>query len=329
MGRILLPKFRGFADPQQPIIAGKTGFSGEARCILYDENLNEKMDTGWFPNLIVDNGLDLIRTQTKALTTEISIGEGTAPAEEDDIALELWLYSSDVNNDGAGAGNAVKVKAGAPNYEYSEVVSRRFDATHGTGTVTEISIGLNSDGTNIFNRVLLDTPIVKADNHVLDVLFRVTCWPPAISDILGTATIAGVSYNTITRGIGHPVGTFNDNLYSKFKGLSSDSNYFAFSGDLGELTDSVAQGNGDALGFGSDWGLSYSTYFIGDYFVDFTVFCPLDGWVVTDNLIRTLTYDTNMWRAQTQFNAVSGGAAIPKDSTEIMDFTWRFSWARK
>ncbi len=325
---ILIPKPKRIIRP--PLAVLRTGISGEARCFLYDENLNLQRDTGWFPNLITTLGLNLF---AKGVTpsgpfARTYIGSGNTAATNGDTQIETFLAQSDT----IGNGNNVNVEGVATDYEFSQTRSRRFAAGVGTGTVREIAMGASADnsGTLIFNRVVLGTPISKAANQVLDVIFRLTIWPPATVDIIGTggsaSTIEGVSYETITRGMNYPeTGALP--VFLEMETVDSGSaSWVAYNGNIGAITSSPSGNQGDS---GTGDGLSTAAYVTNNFYVDVTYFAGLDDWVPAGGLgIRTLHGTMVHFGFQTQFDATTGGARIPKLVTQLMDFTWRFSWDR-
>jgi len=321
---ILLPQYRHLADPEKPLSLGHAGIQGEGRCILYDANMNIKYDSGWFRNLIVDTGLDMVGTRgTNQLNLQTYIGSGTSTTGPLMTAMQTHLAQS---NTGA-PGNGTQVAGIAPDYEYSEISARRFIAGVGTGTIGEIGTGISIDdtGTQIFNRVKLTVPIVKAADQVLDVFFRITIWPPATVDITGTATVDGIGYDVKTRGLAYPVSTFFSGAWSGLYGYDTGQTIWrAFDGDLGLITANTPAGT-----YGDGQGTMYTSAYgpPGSKTLTIGFQAELDDWIPWSLLgIRTLTGACNHFRWQTQFNATVGGARIPKDNTQIADLSWGISW---
>jgi hypothetical protein len=311
------------------MIEHKMGVSGEYRCILFDneDDMNVVSDTGWGPNLITDNGLDI--WHTGAAFNRTYVGSGTTPANVLDTELQSYIPGGQSNS--PGSGDAVNVAAIADDWEYSRTRSRRFGPTIGTGPINEIAMGQSTDdsGMDIFNRVVLGATINKAANQVLDVIFRLTIWPPA-DDVIGTggtvSTIAGVSYETITRML-NADGQTGSNAFDKIDLVDAGSTtWVAYDGDLGLITANTPQGSFDNGGTGV--GLTQLAYTPGDYFMEFSYGAGVSDWVLGSD-IRTLKGAVNHFIFQTQFDATAGGDPIPKDGTEIMDFSWRISWARR
>jgi hypothetical protein len=113
---------------------------------------------------------------------------------------------------------------------------------------------------------------------------------------------------------------------SVFSWVNSTAAYHAYSGAIGAITTDPA-GDADDLQ-GGGWFGSTAAYTPGDYYLGLTCNASLDQWVVSGNEIRCLTARCNKFYWQTQFSATVGGAAIPKDASEVMDFSWRVSWDR-
>jgi hypothetical protein len=314
------------------MIEHKIGLSGEYRCILYDneDDMNVVEDTGWNPNLITNNGLDIYHTAASPFAGTY-VGSGTNAAQITDTQLQSYIPGGQSSSAGAGDG-VFGSPPTADDWEYSNTKSRRFGVGVGTGAINEIAMGASTDdsGTNIFNRVVLGATINKAANQVLDVIFRLTLWPPAV-DVVGTgatvSTIAGVSYETITRMLSADLNT-GQFVFSKISLIDSGStSWRAYNGNLGLIDAAAPQGSSGDSGTGA--GLLSEPYTPGDYFMEFAYRAGLNDWLPGTDIIRTLKGTTRHFNFQTQFDATVGGDPIPKDETEIMDFSWRISWDRR
>lgn len=313
---ILIPKYKDLHARGK--IQVRAGIQGEVRCILYKrDEITVVSDTGWKPNLITDNGLNTYFTESNPKWSKYThIGDDTTPAANSDTQLGNRLASSDTS----GSGGGVNIYNSAPDYEYSSTQSRRFDAGVGTGTINEIGMSHLADGTSLFNRVIVSPGIVKAFDQVLDVIFRITHWPQ-VNDQAGTVSIGGISYNTNTRG-----SSYLPNINAVFDAIRETSlftsDWQAYDGNIGTIE---GVPTGDA-GPGST-NIVTSGYVPNSHYMDMTHFAGLNEWNPTLG-IRSIRCKTNIRSLQTQFDAVSGGARIPKDGTKILDITWRYSWAR-
>jgi len=290
--------------------------------------MNVKLDTGWEDNIITNNGLDLMRVGPYNHDYRTVIGSDGTAATATDTSIGSFLAT----HNRTGASDGTQVHGTTPNWISSEITSRRFDAGNGTGTVAEVCLSMNDGGTNIFNRIVLAAPIVKAADQVLDVLVRISIHPET-SAVNGVSSIVEstvpINYDTITLGCDYPLGLSSGGLASIFQVLAAGGSYaswIAYNGNIG-LIDGVPSGNADNAENGG-WGIVNNSYTPGDYYMDTTVSSGLNGWNTSTNLIRSIKGKWNKLPFQTQFNKVSDGTAIDKDSTQIMSFTWRITWDR-
>ena len=302
------------------IQVSKTGISGEGRCILYNNASEMKIikDTGWFRNKIVDTGLDLFTTSNWWAYTYI--GDGTTAPVAGDTAMESFLgYSNTVGN-----GNGVKVIQVAPNWEYSEVKSRRFNAGVGTGTISEIGMGTNIVGTSLFNRQLITpAPIVKADVNVLDVLFRITIWP-SLGEVINQITITEfdvpILYDTITKYC-LAAQTFNTSVFVA-AGIATVFTPYVYDGDLGLTPESGPQGV--SLSVPDGYNLAYTP---GSYIRQVKFDWGLNSANISSGLgIRSMFWRSTKGSWSTQFNGPAD-ERIPKDNERTMSLTAQMSWA--
>jgi hypothetical protein len=289
---------------------------------------NIKHDSDWFPNLITNQGLDQMNDHRINVVT--NVGTGSTPAAFTDIQMETFLASSWQD----GAGNEVSTPSVAPNYEISTTTSARFDADEAIGLITEIALGndpVGADGTEIWNHVIIPTPVNKGADNILDVLFRVTYWP-WITDVNSQSTVDAKVYNTITRGRHFPLtpgsGTM-ECVYYPFSPKTSYASYNAYDGNIGAtILDNTPSGAySDPR---PNFAVNELTYQIGTYYQDIVVFAGLEGWWLSNgirSLVGALHVKNHGW--QTQFNAVSDGGPIMKLDTQIMNFSWRYGWGRK
>lgn len=324
---ILLPKYRGIVDPSRPIHTGTVGFHGEVRCILYDINMNVKLDTGWEDNIITNNGLDLMRVGPYNIDYRTIIGSDGTAATITDTSIGAFL----AKHNRSGASDGLQVNGITPNWISSEITSRRFDAGNGTGTVAEVCLSMNDTGTNIFNRIVLAAPIVKAADQVLDVLVRLSIHPET-SDVNGVSSIVEstvpINYNTITRGQQYPLGLGAGGLADIFEQVEAFSSYSVWRAWVNTI--GPIDGTPSGSGYNAENPMSYgnNTYNTGDYYMDTTVYSGLEGWNTSTDQIRTITGKWNKLPFQTQFSKVSDGTPIDKVDTQIMNFTWRITWNR-
>ena len=310
------------------IEAPSFGMSGEFKFTLYDQdeggNLTVVDERDWSDNVIVDNGL-ITPTTSSSWHTHFTLGSDGTAATTSDTSIGSFL-----GNSATTQGPTIDVNAGAPNYEFNETITTRFIVGIETGTIREVVVGENNTGTNIFCRHVISPEITKAANQVLDVSYRLTLWPNLI-DINSTATIEGIGYTTITRGLEYAKA-----FGSVFTQWGPDTWYvlwYVYDGDLGLITDNVPQGNQSTTTVYGEWGGGGSLVAGVSGYRDMWVKYGLnDGNLVAG--IRTAMCGTKWSRKfQTQFNADGTGGStlddpIPKDETKELTINYRQTWTR-
>lgn len=180
----------------------KLGVRGQMRAILRDgETLEVKEDTGWFDNLITDQGLEnLVGRGAGEWAAAVYIGDGTTPPTWGDTQLDNLIAGAGLRNEYNGGGiEEYGWSDPVPWQSYSNYA--RF-GTGTSGTVNEIGIGPNS--TSLSARQLAPTPFTKGTGDVLDVWYK-AFWYFDTTPATGTVDIdtggGPVTYNwTATLG---------------------------------------------------------------------------------------------------------------------------------
>jgi hypothetical protein len=301
--------------------AVRHGVGGEFRLVLRNCMGGIAHDTGWFKNLIPDQGLANL-TASNAAFSRFYIGSGsTAPANGDTqmqtlLAASTTAQGSDVNTYGV-----------APNYQRTTLKTKRFAAGVGTGTVREVGCGNNATSiAGLTVRQLVSPAIVKGASQVLDVSYRFTLWP-SLADVVGSVTIEGVSYDTITRSLDLDVPSGDTMGQFGFSTASGGYNGVA-DGNLGSLTASTPLGSvindvesltwlsgGQTAGVGyregdAKFGLNNGNL-VGGVRTTWSIFSPLNI------------------KMQCQFNLASDGVGkVLKDGTKEWTPRWRIEWVR-
>jgi hypothetical protein len=289
--------------------------SGEFRIQRYTDGIMD-YDTGWFSNLIVDQGLLLCTTQFTWYNYTYIGSAGSAPTVSDTqmgalLASSTTEPTANVNTYGV-----------APNYEFSETVVRRFNAGVGTGTIREIGIGYNSTSVGgLFARHNVTPEITKAANQVVDVSYRFTVWPQ-IADVAGTSVISGITYDTITRGLN--LDATNTDAFRQFGPQDSlNSIWNCWDGGLGALDANTPQGTEGLAGMDITWGAAAQGSRIFN-----------NKWGLGNGNapggVRTIRggWEFGIYY-QTQYTAQGTGDPIFKDTFKELDLDWTFTWARK
>lgn len=293
-----------------------TGLGGEFRLVKYNSMGQMNYDSGWFGNLITNNGLSLCTTWGTSWANVHYIGSGSTAPAFTDTQMESFLAYSQVPQ-----GSPVKVWNSSSPYELHETQTRRFDAGVGTGTVREVGAGQNTAGTNMFAHAAVSPAIVKASDEVLDVSYRLKIWP-RISDVGGTVVIDGITYDTVNRAL------LLNAIMSPFDRYYHDGSFpsyhYTYDGLLGALTANAPLGapspdiQGAVVTAGSG----------GSGFRNYTVDYGLNEGNAPLGVRTAKTRVATDLHWQTQFTAQGTGLRIPKNATKIMTLVYQYTWAR-
>lgn len=266
----------------------------------------------WFDNLITDNGLELFGSSDTYLSY-CQVGSGsTAPANGDTALVSRIAGSNTKNATASGA------QASAPYFGWRRN-TYRFAEGVATGNIAEVGVGAAAAG-NLFSRALIldgggsPTVITVLSDEVLDVTYELRCYAPT-ADWTNTVTISGVDYAMVGRA---SMVTSAAYWGVDVQGASNIASGIAvYNGAIGAV---ISSPSGSSTSSSTVTNASYSA---GTLRKDATV-----GWALgAGNLaggisaIR-LTFGAGAF----QFGITP---AIPKDSSTVLDLTFRNSWARK
>jgi len=272
----------------------------------------------WFQNLILDQGLDRIATQSDC-TGYCQIGSGNGVPAAGNVALESFLagvYSSSGN-----PGNS-----GSPNYYTYTDRYFTFGPGVGTGNISEIGVGWGTSGSTLFSRALIvdinQTPITitKLQDEYLYVTYQLRYYRSLV-DSTGSVSFTGDlggTYNWTMRAAnanttsGFSSGPSGGYPYSFNQGGS----FTPFNGSIGIIT-SIPTGSAS-----SGISCNCDNYIPGSYSLNTTgVWTPSLG-----NLsggIKSILLTVFPISFQVEFDV-----AIPKTSNDQFSLTITKSWAR-
>jgi len=266
----------------------------------------------WFTNLITDNGLDLIGSSSSYLQyCQVGSGSGT-PANGDTALGTRIAATSTVNATASGT------QGSAPYFCYRRN-TYRFAEGDAAGNLAEVGVGAASTA-NLFSRALIldgdgdPTVITVLADETLDVTYELRCYCPTV-DWTGTVTISAVDYD-IT---GRAANCTNTSawLISQL-GVSNSVGFpTVYNGAIGAITTTPSGSTASAST------VSTAAYSNGTYRRDGTVGWALAAGNVAGG-ITALMVKFGIGTYQFGFDP-----AIPKDSSTVLDLTFRNSWARK
>lgn len=301
--------------------------AGEYRLVI---NRNgEEIDTGWFPNLITNLGLEGIGNNFSGAGSGVKfcrIGTGTTTPAFTDQQLVNQLAVSP-----SGPTSQAGVNEGAPNYSYLATYQYVFAQGAVVGNMTEIGVGATATGNSLFSRALIldgsgsPTTITLLAIDQLTVYYRLRWYPP-LGDASGTLVLSGVSYpytirlaNAATFG-SHPAYV---HPHSEICALYMLTVHHA-SAVLGAITGvPTASMNNYGRPYGT--GSVFSAAYVGASLkrVSTCTLGPSDGNATGGIGALTLFFTFGGMTFQMVFST-----PIPKTNTKTLSFSVEMAWAR-
>ncbi len=274
-----------------------------------------RMLANWFPNLITNNGLDLLGSSPNGWQYTCAVGSGnTPPAVTDTALVTLVASTTSIQSQSATAQSA------SP---YFGTRTSQFNFAAGTATGNLSEIGVGATATSLFSRALIldssgnPTTITVLSNEALYATYQVEQIVPT-ADVTGTVTIAGVAYDFVARAANATTtGFWAPNTLS---GAGASSAYVS-NGTIGAITGTIS-GTVD-----SNNTVTAGGYTLGSYTQQSTIsFGLTDGNVPGGISAMQVTFGGPFeGRGCFQY---SFSPAIPKDASHVLTLTVSTSWAR-
>lgn len=267
--------------------------------------------TDWYPNLITDNGLDLMG-DTASWLNVCAVGNGTtAPAVTDTAIESLVASTTTVVTNTAGATSA------SPYYTWRR---KTFEFSVGTaaGNLTEVTIGPSSS--NVLSRSLIKdsmgnpTTITVLSDEILRVIYEFRISAPEV-DGSGTTNISGTDHDWVTRASDVDNAS---NWSIGASGVAGDdfSLLLVTDGAIGSIT-GIPSGSADGPA-----STTVEPYVAGSYEVQFT-----SSFGTGDGNFAGGIGAAFMRIGWGQFQ-IGYTPNIPKDNTLLLSLTFKHSWAR-
>lgn len=309
---IWVPKFK-IVEPKR-LLKSLTQVEGWWRLCVRRPDGRVRKDTGWFPNIITDVGLNQIGTLSTYMSV-CRVGTGSATPTALDTGLGAQVAST------SSIQSSINAAQGSEPYYGSLTRTWRFAAGVATGNLTEIGVGFDAGG-NIFSRALIldgsgnPTTITVLADEFLDATYQLRLKPPLV-DVNSSINISGTDYDTITRA----ARVTNSTSWGSPStgGGSNTFNFEMYTGNIAAIT-TLPTGQHYFTVAGS---LAYGD---GNLYRDFQVTVSLDNGNHVSGT-RTIGYKLGqggaMGHMQTQFDPV-----IMKNDTQVLTMTMRHTWAR-
>lgn len=274
--------------------------------------------TGWFPNMILNTGLDIQGTDSTNIIMTCLLGSGNTPPQATDLALVSSLGS-------VSATSCTKGNSSSPDYYKYATLVYRFGAGVATGNISEVAVGWGTASGQLLSRALIldelgdPTTITKLSDEVLDVTYQYRIYP-SLADFTGGFTLTGNkgAIYTYTGRIANAETTmagYNFGIYPPYPIAYGDISVYAYTGGLGLITATPTGGNGTKTGTNSE-------YVSGSYKMASSATFGL-----TDSNsglgIRSIMVNATQGSWQFEFNT-----PILKTASDILTINTEVSWAR-
>ena len=274
-----------------------------------------RLDSGWFPNLITDAGLNRLGIGTCLDLCAVGT-DSTPPSASDNSLVATLATTTQILSSTAGAQSAV------PYYGYRRLAFY-FEPGEATGNIAEIGVGWAG---GLFSRALTvddngDPAVVTVlANEGLEVTYEIRLYPPAADDSY-TATLAGISRACVARAAlvtsgnvsaGWGMGT------GPVANSATDSAPIAYDGALGSVTASPSGNLAVCTSRGT------ASYVNNSHQLDLTATWGLTAANFAAGVQSVLLYTQGLGAYQISFDP-----PIPKTDATQLVMTFTLSWARR
>jgi hypothetical protein len=280
-----------------------------------DGSVREVLD--WFPNLILNTGLDYLGSGNGYLG-HCKVGDGTSTP----VVTQTTLDSQKASTNTTFASDLNSASVAAPWYGFYR---RFFEFAVGTaaGNLTELGFGPSSGP--LFSRTLFKdgsgnpVTIVILSDEILQVTYEARQYAPETDAAFSGIVMEGVARSGVVRAAQASSGSawshINNNVSN---GNSFGSSLSTYSGDLGSVT-SVPTG----LSGSSVSSATYGSYVPGSYFLDVTWAFSLSQGNAAGG-VKSVAFNNSRGQYQANFTPV-----LDKTSAKTMSLTFRISWTRR
>lgn len=291
-----------------------------------------KHDTGWFENLITNQGLDWIGANSPQannavinICTHCAVGTGnTTPAYTDTHLTSFLAQFPTFNTDNVTGFSSYSYVPGPPAY-WSGIFVYSFATGAVVGNIAEVGVGnvISTDtSTQLFSHALIvdgsgnPTTISVLATDALTVNYELRMYLD-LTDNTYSLSISGVTYSgTYRRSV---VGTVPRYYYQVDYYPGGSIGYTAvYNGTIGTVLQTPTGTSSNAPGNGT----TTPAYIPGTYYISYSVTIPTTSGNLSGG-ITALTATTN--HGSWQFSV---SPAIPKDSTKTLTLNFNVSWSR-
>ena len=305
--------------------------------LLVHRNGKLRKDTGWFPNLITDQGMDWIGSGPpnfnvsygqQFICTHCGVGTGNTPPQFADTHLTSFLSmfpaTSGSNVEGFSTTSYV---AGPPAY-WSGVFVYSFAEGAVVGNIAEVGTGNTASSDTqpqLFSHALIldgggnptTIPLTSTDSLTVNYELRMYL---DLTDNNYSISISGVNYSGVYRRalIGN-VPNYAYTLGYNINGTSFGASLIYFNGSIQDVN---MEPTGTSQGGGNLVSTSKATYTPGSYFVSFSSIVTGPNGNLSGGISAIMT---DCCHGNYQFSV---SPSIPKTSSFTLTINWNVSWSR-
>jgi hypothetical protein len=283
----------------------------------------------WFPNLILDQGLDRLAINYDFMEY-CQVGSGNTTPANSDIGLATPVASTNTHYS-----SSYGVNGSSPYYVYYQYVYR-FAAGVAAGNLSEVGVGWNT-GDYLFSRSLIldiggsPTSITVLSDEYLDVTYEYRFYPYE-SDVTGSLTFTGdvggtysytlrqayissfVSRSGSASTPAYPVSM--NNILSHY--YAGTTYLTAFTGSLGAITSGPSSLQ-DILNYTQ---IVNNTYTAGTFTLTCTITANIADWNYSPGIAGILfTWGPRHYQ-------IGFGSVLPKTNQDKLTLTFTHTWAR-
>jgi hypothetical protein len=309
---IILPPKKRILRIEEPLDF-KFRVRGLYRCEVRGPDGRLRKDTGWFSNLITNQGLDFLYQQ-RTPPAQCAVGTGNSTPANTDTQLNAQIAATSVASTAIGNGGTTPNFYGFTTYTY------QFGQGAAAGNLQEIGVGLPATPVSLFSRALIlngsgsPTTLTILADEFLTVTYQLQLYNPT-SDVTGSVTVSGTVCNfTLRAANANSSSWYGDQMGMDTMTLYSDTSLQPITGALV----GTQQGGANSITYGS--------YSPGQYYIDSNAQWPLTSANGGANNSAMCTFGQATQRAGAC--QIIFGATIPKNNTQLLNLTMRQSWGR-
>ena len=310
--------------------------AGHYRILVHDSVGQVKHDTGWFANLITNQGLDWLGTAPPLdntvgtyICTHVGVGTGnTAPLITDTALTSFLAMYPAVSYTNIGGAYKSSYVAGPPAY-WSRTFAYGFAVGAVVGNISEVGTGNTAAGNTqpqLFSHALIvdnvgnPTTLSILVTDTLTIYFELRMYLD-LTDNTYSVNISGVTYTgTYRRASVGTIPVYEEPIGYNLNGVSFAATVYYYNGTIDTYFNTPT---GTSTGGPNQVSTTAGTYTTSSHFrsLSSVVGTAYANFVSPYITAFMLTSEHGSY----QFSVTPG---IPKTSSNVLTLTWNVSWSR-